>query len=253
MEASIQPSLHLYKPHQGKLCSFSQGSQREAFGLTTAFEMEFKTLVSQKDYPCVAALRSYHKDDYQVGFYGNFGTCGEWRNLRNDLLFFLQEQKKTKSIYLSFFAVFKESTLNEDEFEQAMWKELSYLTSEEDRQTDWAEGAMKDPLNPGFRFSLGGSEFFVVGLHPQSSRKARQFSRPILIFNIFDQFEQLKKLGQYDSMVALNRARDLRFQGSVNPMVETYGEDWESIQFSGKANPKTWKCPFSFLKQALKG
>jgi hypothetical protein len=253
MEALIQPSSHLHKPHQGKLLRFSRDSELRTLDSIAAFEMEFKALVSQKDYPCVAALRSYHKDDYQVGFYGNFGNCEEWRNLRNDLLFFLQEQKKTNSIYLSFFAVFKETILSEEEFEQAMWKELSYLTSEEDRANDWAEGAVKDPLDPGFRFSLSGSEFFVVGLHPQSSRKARQFSRPILIFNIFDQFEELKKLGQYDSMVALNRARDLRFQGSVNPMVETYGEDWESIQFSGKSNPKTWKCPFSFLKQALKG
>ncbi len=244
------PTTHLYRPEKGNLISYHSLVAKGDPAKPVAEEI--KALVSQKNYPCVAALRSYHKDDYQVGFYGKFGEGEHWRELRNDLLFFLQEQKRTSSIYLSFWAVFEEQEFSEADFETALWKELSFLTSEEDRKNDWPANSVQDPADPGFRFALGGSEFFVVGLHSQSSRQARRFSRPAMIFNVFSQFDQLMKLGQYEGMVALNRERDQKFQGSVNPMVAAHGESWESIQFSGKMNPGTWKCPFSFLKSLVK-
>ena len=203
--------------------------------------------LGQKNYPCIAALRSYHKDDYQVGFYGKFGTGETWRELRNDLLFFLEEQKRSGSIYLTFWATFAPQEMSEEEFEASLWRELSFLTSEEEKDLDWKPGATTNPQDEAFRFSLGGTEFFVVGLHSQSSRVARRFSRPALIFNVFDQFEQLEKLGQYESMVKVNRDRDIKFQGQVNPMVEAHGEKWETIQLSGRQNEKKWKCPFHFL------
>lgn len=84
----------------------------------------------------------------------------------------------------------------------------------------------------------------MVGLHPKSSRKARRFTIPALIFNLYDQFEQLDEETEFYPMVKTNRKRDIAFQGSVNPMVERYAEEWESIQFSGKDNPPEWKCPF---------
>jgi hypothetical protein len=254
MDQMRHPTTHLYRPEKGNLISYqSMPANRETNReLAKSVTEEIKALVSQRNYPCVAALRSYHKDDYQVGFYGKLGEGKHWRELRNDLLFFLQEQRRTSSIYLSFWAVFEEEELSEADFETLLWKELSFLTSEEDRKSDWPADSIQDPTDPGFRFGLGGAEFFVVGLHSQSSRHARRFSKPALIFNIFSQFDQLVKLGQYESMVALNRERDQKFQGSVNPMVALHGEIWESIQFSGKINLGTWKCPFSFLKSLVK-
>ncbi len=249
MTSTQSPTEHLFRPRNGELVSFLE---RETSFPTSMVAAEIKQRLTQKDYPCVAALRSYHKDEYQVGFYGNLGSGQYWRQLRRDLLFFLQEQKKTSSIFLSFWAVFEEEDFTEESFEQALWKELSFLTSEEDRENDWPKNSITDPSNPGFRFALGGSEFFIVGLHSRSARKAREFSKPALIFNVFDQFDQLMKLGQYQKMVAVNRERDQRFQGAMNPMVEKYGETWESIQFSGRTNPETWKCPFKFLKSADK-
>jgi len=250
---TVQPSLNLFMPKNGQLFQcYPLPEDSKIQKKSKQISNEIKSLVSQKDYPCIAAMRSYTKDDYQVGMYGSFGTGQSWRTLRNDLLFFLKEQKKTSSIYLSFWAVFEPQEMSEEEFEQALWNELSHLTSEEDKAFDWPQGAITDPQNPGFRFSLGGSEFFVVGLHSNSSRKARKFSRPTLIFNIFDQFDQLAKQGVYESMVNVNRKKDEKFQGNVNPMVAQHGEQWESIQFSGKENPNAWKCPFHFLFKSAK-
>jgi uncharacterized protein len=99
---------------------------------------------------------------------------------------------------------------------------------------------------------LGGHAFFVVGVHPQSSRLARRFPFTGIVFNVFDQFEQLEREGRYARTSALSRKRDRALQGSANPMVVAHGDKWEGIQFSGKSNPETWKCPFRFVATADK-
>lgn len=253
MLGMITPTNRLFRPQKGELSRFAEEDAPPLLrAKSKKFAEELRGLVSQKNYPCVAALRSYHKDDYQVGMYGKFGSGDSWRDLRNDLLYFLEQQKKTNSIYLSFFAVFEEQEFTEEEFEAALWRELSLLTSVEDRETDWAPNVNSNPGDEAFRFSLGGAEFFVVGLHSNSSRHSRRFSQPVIIFNVWDQFAQLMKLGQYEAMVASNRQRDIKFQGDVNPMVEAHGDHWESIQFSGKKNGKNWKCPFHWFRRAEK-
>jgi uncharacterized protein len=249
--SSITPTSHLFRPVGKDLLPFSEFSR----DLNRAREISIAIaqMLTQKDYPCVAAVKAFHTQDYEVGIYGSFGSGASWRDLRHDLLFFIEQQRQSGSIFLSFWAVFDEKVLTEEEFERSMWRELSCLTSAEDRISDWPKFSQSsNPEEPSFRFGLDGSEFFVVGLHANSSRHARRFRLPALIFNVFEQFDKLQQLGQYGPMVKLNRARDLKFQGSVNPMAEAHGEKWESIQFSGKENPPNWKCPFHFLKRAAK-
>ena len=40
------------------------------------------------------------------------------------------------------------------------------------------------------------------------------------------------------------RARDMAFQGSLNPVLKNFGESSEARQYSGRAVPDDWKCPF---------
>ena len=204
-------------------------------------------LITKENYPCVAAIQSINKQDFLVHTYKKFGQLHQRPALRNDLLAYLKRFKETRSTYFTFFAAFEdEKHLSEAEFEQNLWNELSSLTSETTRQPDQDPRFSDDPNSQKFCFSLAGHAFFVVGLHPQSSRLSRQFPWPTLIFNVFEQFNQLAAVGKYESMVQLNRARDSRFQESPNPMALKYGEQWESIQFSGKENNSEWKCPFHF-------
>ena len=48
-----------------------------------------------------------------------------------------------------------------------------------------------------FGFSFAGRGFFVIGLHPASSRLARRFPWPTLVFNAHFQFDRLKADGRY--------------------------------------------------------
>ena len=209
------------------------------------FEDQIQNLVRQKNYPCVAAIAAMATKDYQLETYSGFGTGISNARIAKDLLGFRDEYQRTKSAYLSFFAIFEDmAELSEEEFEAAMWKELSCMTSVEGISQKWDPQFSSDPADKNFCFSLDGTAFFVVGLHPKSSRKSRQFPVPTLVFNVYDQFRELQKHGRYEPMVQVNRKRDIAFQGSANPMAEIHGDDWESIQFSGKANGAEWKCPF---------
>lgn len=213
----------------------------------TGIEAAIRDFVSEPNYPCIAALRALHRRENEVGIYENFGSGSAGLALRNALGDFLQRQKETGAEYLTYWAIFDGPTeFSEDEFEKNLWFELSSLTSLEQKREDWGSHP-DEPGSKNFSFSLFGEPFFVVGLHPGSSRRGRRFARPALIFNVFRQFEELQRKGAYEPMVRTNRARDLKYDGSVNPMAELHGESWESIQFSGKKNSNAWKCPFRFL------
>ena len=88
----------------------------------------------------------------------------------------------------------------------------------------WAPEVSADPKDPHFGFSVGGTPFFIVGLHPRASREARRMPLPILVFNLHEQFEALRESGGFERMRDAIRRRDEELQGSVNPMVSDHGE-----------------------------
>ena len=236
----------------GMLSSDTASLLETDFPNTKDINNEIRSLILQENYPCVAAIQSVVRNDYVIGTYGQFGTGSHWHKLHADLLKFLELQSSTQSRYMSFWAVFtaqKQSPDNEIDFEEKFWRELSLLSSEEERAVDWGKINSSDPNDPSFCLSLNGEKLFVVGLHPQSSRFARRFSRPAMVFNAFSQFETFEKEGTYAAMVKTIRQNDLKFQGSINPMVLAHGDAWESIQYSGRKNPDSWRCPFHFMKQ----
>lgn len=173
---------------------------------------EMKKLITQKNYPCVAAIKSFFSQEYDVGVYKNFGKGDSGKNLRQDLGKFVETLKTSQSPYYTFWAIFPDEHYEKSEqaFEKDMWEELSHTTREELKALDW-QVANADPNDKNFGFHLFGENFFVVGLHPQSSRKSRVFPWPTLIFNVFSQFQTLQKQGIYAPMVETNRQRDIKY------------------------------------------
>jgi uncharacterized protein len=101
-----------------------------------------------------------------------------------------------------------------------------------------------DPENSKFAFSFAGSAFFVVGMHPRSSRLARRFSWPAMVFNLRSQFELLRRNHQYDRFVDVVRDHEIELQGSLNLNLDPGHERSEARQYSGRAVEDNWKCPF---------
>lgn len=219
---------------------------------------DIQNLVMQPNYPCVGAVSSFLKQDYMTCEYPAFGSGESAPKLYQNLLDFKERQLENKTPFFSFWAVYKNSdVISEVDFEKKLWDELSAVhayevqkSTNENRELRWDPQFSSDPNDKKFCFCVDGYAYFVVGMHPQSSRKARQFPYPVIIFNLYAQFEDLFKKNTFDAMVKLNRDREIKFQGHVNPMVEKYGQEWESIQFSGRENGPEWKCPFQrFMKK----
>ena len=96
-----------------------------------------------------------------------------------------------------------------------------------------------------FSFSIKEEAFFIIGLHKTSSRVARQFNYPTLVFNPHAQFVVMKETKQYNKMQKIVRKRDLHLSGSINPMLADYGTASEVYQYSGKQYDAQWQCPLN--------
>ena len=117
-----------------------------------------------------------------------------------------------------------------------MWARLQSLSDKD----DWLGQApdprvAHDPDDPHFAMSFGGEGFFVVGLHPRASRPARRFAVPAMVFNLHDQFEQLRAQGRYQKIRSTIIGRDEALAGSANPMLAEHGTISAARQYSGRA------------------
>ena len=123
-----------------------------------------------------------------------------------------------------------------------MWKTLQKLHELDD--CEWDENVSNDPENPHFSFSLGGKAFYIIGLHPASSRLARRAPYTTLVFNLHSQFDKLREMGSYHSVRDTIRKNDEKLQGEINPMLRDFGSSSETKQYSGRKVEDNWKCPF---------
>jgi uncharacterized protein len=153
------------------------------------------------------------------------------------------------SEYATFIAIFEgPRETDELEFESLFWQQLRRLHAVDAAHFDWDPNVKSDPADPHFSFSFGGQALYVIGLHANSSREARQFPWPALVFNPHEQFERLRADGKWKRMQETIRARDLELQGSINPMLSDFGVDSEARQYSGRSVEENWRAPFEAVK-----
>jgi FPC/CPF motif-containing protein YcgG len=205
-----------------------------------------RELLQDPAFPCVGAKSALAQGTLKLMVARDI-TSG-WDDLRiyPALLAFASSYKGNPGTFRSFAVLFEgPTTLSEVEFEHHLWARLQSL-SDKDAWLGFPydERVQAHPEDNRFSLSFGGEAFFVVGLHPNASRKARRFEVPMLVFNLHHQFEQLRAEGRYGSMRDRIRERDLRYSGSINPMVATYGDSSEARQYSGREVDDAWVCPF---------
>lgn len=202
-------------------------------------------LIFSEGYPCVGARSALSHRSYWFGVYPGLGTTEAALSLCHDLYEFSHEYAVLEHNFVTFIAVFEgDSPCNELEFEQRLWLQLQNMHDVDAKYFDWDPSVSGDSKAPDFSFSLGCRAYFVVGLHALASRFARQTRQPVLAFNLHELFEKLRDRGQYDKIKNVIRARDQRLQGSVNPVLQTFGEGSEARQYSGRNVSDEWICPF---------
>ncbi len=208
----------------------------------------FRGFVLNPAFSCVGAKSAVMHETYRLGVYDQLGGVGETAGLCRDLFTFSQEVAATADDgeFKTFIAIFREPTgVDEREFERLLWSQLRDLNRLDSAFHTWDPSVSDDPENAHFGFSFAETAMFIVGLHPHSSREARRFPWPTLVFNPHAQFEDLREAGRWERLQQVIRAREEQLQGSLNPNLADYGTATEARQYSGRAVEPDWHPPFA--------
>lgn len=205
-------------------------------------------MVGKADFPCMMAQAVFghgHAHAIAAGSLENIDA----ENITLTLAGFdkaLQEIQRAGRGYHSIVLEFTDSAIHcEHQFEAAMWRYLQVLHTHDARSYSWDERVSSNPQDANFSFSLRGKAFYIIGMHPASSRKARRAPYPTLVFNLHEQFEALRIKGTYHKVRDKIRLRDEAYSGSINPVLQDFGATSEARQYSGRNVPsKEWQCPF---------
>ena len=196
-------------------------------------------------YPCVGARSAFNRRLYRFGRYAEIGADAAARAVCHDLYEFSYEMGEMDSAFVTFIATFGQPNVtSEAHFERLMWAHMQQMHEIDVHFFAWDPAVSRNPEDERFSFSIGGRAYFVVGMNPLASRNARQFPHAALVFNLHQQFERLRERGKYESMRNMIRARDMAFQGSINPVLLDFGNASEARQYSGRALEDNWRCPF---------
>lgn len=204
---------------------------------------EFEDFILTNDHPCLMAQAVIKQQHYILSKYGDLGSTENVGAILTDIDQYIKNYNFSENEFYTFIAVFNGNRgFTELEFEKKLWIQLQLLHNED--RAKWDQSVEADPKSTNFSYSLRGKAFYIVGLHPNSSRKSRQAPQPTLIFNLHHQFEKLRQLGVYEQTRDKIRERDYELQDNINPMLADFGQGLEAPQYSGRKVGASWKCPF---------
>lgn len=195
-------------------------------------------------FPCVAAKASLVKDQQRVLVAGHMACPKDDYAILNFIYDFVDNYRKSDSPFNSAVVIFEQpSVLTEAAFDQFFWQRLQALSDIDAHKFDYDPRVSDNPESDNFSFSLKSEAFFCIGLHPASSRPARRFKYPAIVFNPHNQFEQLRQNNQYQKMKNIIRKRDTALAGGINPMLNDFGTSSEVYQYTGQRLDEQWQCP----------
>lgn len=210
---------------------------------------QFNAFIMQEGFPCIGAQTAYNANTITFGLFDKMDSYRTPMELAYGLQRYLSQMAEKPSLFLTYVALFKYDDFpNERSFEIALWDLLSKLNHVDEKNYDWCSKVDNDPENFNFSYSFGGRAFYLVGMHSESSRKARRFRYPAIAFNLHSQFEDLRNKGRYQRIKEVIRTNELEFSGSVNPMLADFGKGLEAPQYSGRKVGHHWQCPFNTKK-----
>jgi FPC/CPF motif-containing protein YcgG len=208
----------------------------------------FEGFAGSGGHPCLGARSVVRRQAYSMGLFERLGTESAATALNVELGRFAARLEPGE--LSSFVAAFREPTaMAEPEFSRLLWRQLQLMHEDDRAEHSWDASVSADPGDAHFSFSVGGRAYFVVGLHAGSSRWARRFAWPTLVFNPHEQFVSMRREGRYDRMRAMIRDRDADLQGDINPVLRDHGTESEARQYAGDAVAPDWRCPLHVVEE----
>ncbi|RZJ51281.1 MAG: YqcI/YcgG family protein [Chryseobacterium sp.] len=208
---------------------------------------EFKSYIDNASFPCVAAKAALNKEQMHIFSAGHIACPRKDVEILDFIYQFVDQYRTSENQFHTVCIIFPEAEdLSEEMFDRFMWMRLQALSNLDAEKYSYDGRVDSSPMSDQFSFSLKEEAFFVIGLNPQSSRPARRFKYPAIVFNPHAQFEELRALKRYEKMKNIVRKKDVDLSGSINPMLEDFGNSSEVYQYSGLQYDKTWECPFKY-------
>lgn len=205
---------------------------------------EYKDFLSTNGFPCVAARESLKKDQIKCMVANHMGCPSDDHTILEFIYNFVDDYRKSLKSFHSAAVIFKGPYIDDEQiFDKFLWSRLTALSELDKQKYAHDSRVNENPESKDYSFSLKAEAFFILGLNPASNRHARQFKYPTLIFNPHAEFEKLRKEDRYNKMKNVVRDRDMVYSGSVNPMLQDFGEASEVFQYSGIRYSTDWKCP----------
>jgi len=149
---------------------------------------KFREFILDQDHPSDIAkplildnkvtLRNYHK----------LGSIETAEKLICDLKTFLKKQPSDNTQIESFIAAFSHQDIESDfRFEELLWRQLWLLKQCDNKP--WEKSVDSNSESDFFRFNLLGKAFYILGMHSESSAKAKQSPYPCIVFTLHDQLK----------------------------------------------------------------
>ena len=208
---------------------------------------DFIAFLNNEEFPCVAAKAALSKDQIKFLVADHMACPKDDQSILSFLYNFIDQYRLSETQFHSACVIFKNPfPVYEKMFDQLLWMRLQALSDLDALKYDHDKRVSSDPSSPEFSFSLKEEAFYVIGMSPASSRDARHFKYPALVFNAHAQFEQLRSLNRYEKLKNIVRKKDMELSGSINPMLEDFGKSSEVHQYSGMQHDSSWKCPLNF-------
>lgn len=134
--------------------------------------------------------------------------------------------------------------MSEADYEKYLWQRLQSISDLDAINFPYDNRVSSKTESPEFSYSLKQESFFIIGMHPGSSRVARRFQYPAFTFNPHQQFEKMRETGKYITMKKAVRKKDILLAGNINPMLRDHGTLSEVWQYSGRNHGTVGECPF---------
>lgn len=214
---------------------------------------EYLAYLKNKAFPCVAAKAALARQQIKCMVADHMACPIDDRAILKFLYDFVDDYRNSRKSFHSAAIIFKEPQFqNEEMFDELLWQRIQVLADLDAANYDYDKRVDDDPSSINFSFSLKEEAFFIIGLHPLSSRPARQFRYPTLVFNPHSEFEKLRETNCYKNMKEIVRKRDIEYSGSVNPMLSDFGDSSEVYQYSGRKYDNKWQCPLKIVHAKTK-
>ena len=197
----------------------------------------FRAMCESPANPCHFARAVVRANAYRFAVYDDACAQATVNSMLRDLSSYADEYA-TLWNFSSFVAVFETPIVPSTDAATAFIAQLLNAVTLADTD-DWSDLVSDDPASPDYRLSVASVDYFVIGFSPAPGKRARLFSKLMLVFNPGENFRKLeaRKAKAKATEVIRRHDSELEPDGSPYELLSLHGESPEWTAYSASDHP----------------